>query len=172
MSDPSTHTAITTTGSAAVAEYLDGLGVAYELVEHPPTTSAAAEADATQRPAGQVAKTVVLQYGLGYALAIVPASERLDLRKVRGLFGAPKDLRFATEAEIARDFPALEVGAVPPLGPMLPMAEVIDRRLVAQSKILCAGGDHEHSIVLDPHDVVRLTGATVADVCADPRSGS
>lgn len=172
MSDPSTHTAITTTGSAAVAEYLDGLDVGYELVEHPPTTSAAAEADATQRPGEQVAKTVVLQYGLGYVLAIVPASERLDLRKVRRLLGAPKDLRFATEAEIARDFPALEIGAVPPLGPMLPMAEVIDGRLVEQPRILCAGGDHEHSIVVDPQELVRLTGATVADVCADPRLGS
>lgn len=167
MSDPNTHAAITTTGSAAVAEYLDGLDVAYELVEHPPTTSAAAEANATRRPVEQVAKTVVLQYGLGYVLAIVPASERLDLRKVRDLLGATKTLRFATEAEIARDFPVLEVGAVPPLGPMLPMAEVIDRRLAEQPRILCAGGDHEHSIVLDPRDLVRLTGATVADVCVD-----
>jgi Ala-tRNA(Pro) deacylase len=165
MSDPNTHTAITTTGSAAVAEYLDGIDVAYELLTHRPTMSATAEANATQRPVEQVAKTVVLQYGAGYVLAIVPASQRLDLRKLRGLLGATKNLRFATEEEIARDFPVLEVGAVPPLGPMLPMAEVIDRRLVEQARILCAGGDHEHSIVLDPRDLVRLTGATVADVC-------
>jgi Ala-tRNA(Pro) deacylase len=166
--DPITHaTGITTTGSAAVVEYLDGYDLDFDLVEHPPTSSAAAEAAATGQPAEQVAKTVVLQYGAGYVLAIVPASERLDLRKARRLLGATQSLRFATEAEIARDFPVLEVGAIPPLGPMLPMAELIDRRLVEQPRILCAGGDHEHSIVVDPRDVVRVTGATVADICTN-----
>lgn len=166
-STPTPHTAITTTGSAAVVEHLDGLGVAYRVVEHPTTMSAAAEADAAHWPAERVAKTVVLQHETGYVLAIVPASERLDLDKVRRLLSSGKSLRLATEDEIARDFPTLHVGAVPPLGPMLPMAEVIDQRLLEEQQILCAGGDHEHSIVLDPRDLVRLTAATVADACID-----
>ena len=158
-------TALTSTHSAAVVEFLHGHGVPFDVVEHPPTASAAAEAEATRRPRDQVAKTVVLQDGSAYALAIVPASQRLDLHKLRDLLGAGKRLRLASEDEIARDFPALEVGAVPPAGPMLPMAEVIDRRLLEHPRILCAGGDHRHSIELDPNDLVRLTGATVADIC-------
>jgi Ala-tRNA(Pro) deacylase len=156
-----------TTGAAAIVGYLDGEGIEYELVEHEPTMSAVAEANATQRPQSQVAKTVVLQDRSGYVLAILPASERLDLHKLRDLLGASKSLRLATEKEMARDFPMLEVGAVPPIGPMLPRAEVVDGRLLEQERILCAGGDHRHSVVLDPRDVVRIADAKVADVCVD-----
>ena len=160
-------TAITSTRTAAVVEYLHGHGVAFEVVEHPPTERAAAEAVATGRPATEVGKTVVLQDGAAYALAIVPASEWLDLHKIRKLLGAGSELRLATEEEMAKDFPTAEVGAVPPAGPGLPMAEVVDRRLLEHPRILCAGGDHRHSIVLSPHDLVRLTGAKVADVCRE-----
>jgi Ala-tRNA(Pro) deacylase len=156
-----------TTGAAAIVEYLDGQGIEHELVEHEPTMSAVAEAAATQRPQSQVAKTVVLQDLSGYVLAIIPASERLDLHKLRDLLGASKSLRLATEEEMARDFPMLEVGAAPPVGPMLPRAEVVDRRLLEHERILCAGGDHRHSLVVDPRDVVRIADAKVADVCVD-----
>lgn len=154
-----------TTGVAAITEYLDGQGVTYELVEHEPTMSAAAEARATQRPPHRVAKTVVLQDGSGYVLAIVPASERLSVHKLRDLLGAGKSLRLATEDEMATDFPTLEVGATPPVGPMLPRAEVVDQRLLDEDRILCAAGDHRHSVLLDPREVVRVADAKVADVC-------
>ena len=161
-------TAMSTTRAAAVAAFLQGHGVAFDVVEHPHTERAAAEAVATGRPATDVGKTVVLQDGSAYALAIIPASERLDLHRVRELLGAGSRLRLATEAEIGRDFPLVEVGAVPPAGPGLPMAELVDRRLLDRTRILCAGGDHQHSIVLDPRDLVRLTGAKVADICEQP----
>jgi Ala-tRNA(Pro) deacylase len=156
-----------TTGVAAMVEYLDGQGVKYELIEHEATMTAAAEAAATHRPKDEVAKTVVLQDASGYVLAIVPASERLDMQKLRDLLGATRELRLATEAEIARDFPGLEVGATPPVGPMLPKAEVFDRRLLESDRVVCAGGDHQHAFLVDPRDLVRLADATVADVCED-----
>jgi Ala-tRNA(Pro) deacylase len=154
-------------GAASIAEYLEGEGVQYELVEHEPTMSAAAEAEATHRPQQKVAKTVVVRDRGGYILAIVPASERLDVGKLRDLLEASKSMRLATEEEMSRDFPTIEVGATPPVGPMLPHAEVVDRRLLEEDRILCSGGDHRHSIVLDPRDVVRMTDARVADVCED-----
>ena len=42
------------------------------------------------------------------------------MNKLRDLLGATRQLRLASEAEIARAFPSLEVGAVPPFGPMVP----------------------------------------------------
>jgi NTE family protein len=158
---------MTATGVTAIRDYLDGSGVPYELIEHAPTMSAFAEASATKRPPERVAKTVVLQHGGGYVVVAVPASERLDLRKLRDLVGATRALRLATEKEMARDFPTIEVGAAPPFGPMLPRAEVIDRRLLEEDRILCAAGDHRHSVLVDPRDVVRITEATTADICED-----
>ena len=82
--------------------------------------SAAAEARVAHVPPDQVAKTVVLYDGSVYVIAAIPASERLDLHKLRELLGARPQLRLANEDEIARDFTSLEVGAVPPFGPMVP----------------------------------------------------
>jgi Ala-tRNA(Pro) deacylase len=141
--------------------------VSCELVEHEPVISAAAEARVAGRPLDQVAKTVVLHDGAVYVIAAVPASDRLDLHKLRELLGASRRLRLASEAEIARDFPSLEVGAVPPFGPMVPAAEVIDRALMQQERILCPAGDHRRSVLIDPRDVARITAARIADICQD-----
>jgi Ala-tRNA(Pro) deacylase len=152
------------TGIEAIAEFLEGEGIAHEVVEHERTTSAAEEAEATHRRPEGVAKTVVLREGERYILAVIPASERLDLHKVRDLLGTSSGLRLASEDEMAEDFRDLEVGAVPPIGPTLPDAEVIDRRLLDEDRVLCAGGDHRHSILIDPRDVSRVTGAKTADI--------
>ena len=156
-----------TTGVGAIVEFLDGAGVEYELVEHEPVMSAAAEAGVAHVPPDQLAKTVVLRDGSVYVIAAIPASERLDLHKLRELLGATRHLRLANEDEIARDFPSLEVGAVPPFGPMVPAAEVIDRALLEQQRILCPAGDHRHSVLVDPREVVRIVAASTADICAD-----
>jgi Ala-tRNA(Pro) deacylase len=168
MASPPTRDAgMTPRGIEAVTGHLDGAEVAYEVVEHDPTMSATAEAMITNWPPDEVAKTVILQDGDSYVLAVVPASERIDLHKVRDLLGATKALRLATESEIAADFPSLEVGAAPPFGPMMPRAEVIDHRLMKAGRVLCAGGDHRHSVLVDPRDIVRMTDAKTADISED-----
>jgi Cys-tRNA(Pro)/Cys-tRNA(Cys) deacylase len=50
---------------------------------------------------------------------------------------------------------------------MAPRAEVIDDRLLNADRVLCAGGDHTHAVLVDPRDVVRMTGAMTADICED-----
>jgi Ala-tRNA(Pro) deacylase len=168
MSTRQDFTSPATTRSEAVVEFLRGERVDFELIEHAPTMSAVSEAHATHYPPDQFAKTIVLHDGLGYVIAAIPASERLDLHKLRELIGATRtQLRLATETEISRDFPSLEVGAVPPFGPMVPAAEVVDQGLLRQPRILCPAGDHRHSVLVDPRDVVRLTAAQVADICQD-----
>ena len=155
---------VTPTHVDAIVAFLEGVGVAFELVEHEAVMSAAAEARSVGKPPEQAAKTIVLHDGSAYVIAVVTAADRLDLHKLRELLGASKQLRLASEEEIARDFPSLEVGAVPPFGPMVPAAEVIDSALAAQPRILCPAGDHRHSVLLDPGEVVRITVATVADI--------
>jgi prolyl-tRNA editing enzyme YbaK/EbsC (Cys-tRNA(Pro) deacylase) len=167
MTNESSPSPMTTTRFDAIVEFLQGAEVAYELIEHEVVMSAGAEARVAGQPPETVAKTVVLHDGSVYVIAAISAADRLDLGKLRELLGATRRLRLATEAEIARDFPSLEVGAVPPFGPMVPAAEVIDRALVGQPRILCPAGDHRHSVLVDPREVVRITAAKVADICED-----
>jgi Ala-tRNA(Pro) deacylase len=157
----------TTTRAEAIVEFLRGEGVDYELIEHEPTMSAAGEARTMHQSPDQVAKTIVLHDGSVYVIAAIPASERLDLHKLREVLGATRRLQLANESEIARDFPSLEVGAVPPFGPMVPAAEVIDSALLKPPRILCPAGDHRHSVLVDPMDVMRITGATTAFICQE-----
>ena len=151
-------------GHAAVTEFLERHGVPYEVVEHERTQTAAAEARAAGMPPADVAKTVVLRDQEGVRLAVIPASHRLDLHKVKRELGS-KGLRLVTEQEMAEEFGEFEVGAVPPFGPLFHALELVDERLLGHDRILCGGGDHEHGVLVDPHDVVRAGQARVADIC-------
>ncbi len=150
-----------------VCQFLDERDVAYELVEHDERFTAAAEARASGVEPHDAAKDVLLKGGGAYVLAVIPASERLDMRKTRELLEEASDLRLATEAEIAADFSQFEVGALPPFGPILDVSQIVDRRLLDHARVLCSGGDHRHSLKVDPNDMVRLANARVADLCQD-----
>jgi Ala-tRNA(Pro) deacylase len=95
---------------------------------------------------------------------VVPASERLDMHKVKDALGS-RGLRLVTEQELAESFEGFEVGAVPPFGSMFHALELVDERLLEQDRILCSGGDHEHAILVDPRDVVQAGQARVVDIC-------
>ena len=152
---------------AQLESYLRDHDVAFQLIGHAHTETAAAEAQAAHLPAEQTAKTVVLHAAGGYRFAVIPASDRLDLGKAADSLDVSRhELRLATEAEMAADFPTYEVGATPPFGPDT-TAEVVDMRLLAFQQVLCPAGDHEHSFLLDPADIVRLTSAKTVDLRED-----
>jgi prolyl-tRNA editing enzyme YbaK/EbsC (Cys-tRNA(Pro) deacylase) len=161
-----------THGIAAVTAFLDSQGVRHEVVEHRPTFSAAAEARASGAEPREAAKTLALHDRDGYRMAVIPATHRLDLHRVRELLGASSHLRLATEAELERDFPMFDVGAMPPLGPMMPMPEVIDVHLLYHDQLLCAGGDHRHALRVDPRDLLRVCEPRVAAICETPEGHS
>jgi prolyl-tRNA editing enzyme YbaK/EbsC (Cys-tRNA(Pro) deacylase) len=50
---------------------------------------------------------------------------------------------------------------------MLPAAEVMDSALAAQERVLCAAGDHRHSVLVDPREIVRVTASRIADICEE-----
>jgi Ala-tRNA(Pro) deacylase len=147
-----------------VTAFLERQGVPYEVVEQERTQTPAAEARAAGVPAANVAKTVVLRDDEGLRLAVIPASERLDMHKLREALGST-GLRLVTEREMAEEFDGFEVGAVPPFGSMFNALELVDERLLEHDRILCSGGDHEHAVLVDPRDVVKAADARVADIC-------
>jgi Ala-tRNA(Pro) deacylase len=154
-------------GIEAVTRLLERRDVRYEIVEHDATYSAAAEARATEADPEATAKTVALRDRDAYRLAVVPASERLDVRRAREVLGATHHLRLATERELERDFPAFDVGAMPPFA-TTPLPEVVDLRLLRHDRIVCAGGEHRCSVRIDALELLRITEPRVADICEHP----
>ena len=68
-------------GIEAVVHFLDRERAPYELIEHADTFAAVDEAsEAGSRPA-RMAKTVLLHDHDGFRVAVIPASEQLDLHK-------------------------------------------------------------------------------------------
>jgi len=148
--------------------HLDDQAIAYEVVEHEQAFGAASEATASGVPPDNAAKSVLLHDEEGYRLAVILASDRLDLRKLGELLDTRKaKLRLATEEEMRADFPDFELGAIPPFGEMLPAPEIVDRQVLDHDRVLCNGGDHTHSVLLDPKEIVRAADARVADICEE-----
>jgi Ala-tRNA(Pro) deacylase len=147
--------------------YLAEQDVAYKVFEHEERFSSAAEARASGVAPHDAAKSLLLRDRDGYRLAVIPASERLDLKKLRNLLDANGDLRLATEQEMAADFPDFQIGALPPLGGMLKVPEAIDARLLDHRRVLCNAGDHRHSFLVDPRDLADLGEVRVGDICED-----
>jgi Ala-tRNA(Pro) deacylase len=136
----------------------------YELIEHPRTETAAAEANALGVSSAEVAKTVVLATPAGHVRAVLPASERLDLHRVRELLGEGKAVQLVSEEELARAYPMFELGAVPPLGgPSDPV--LVDRRTAERESVIVEAGTHRESLFLKTADLLALTDARVAEIC-------
>ena len=152
-------------GIDAVTGFLDSSGVSYEVLEHEQTFTAREDARASGVSPEDEAKGVLLRVGDGYCLAVIPASEQLDLHKVREIVGG--GARLATEREMAAEFDQFDVGALPPFGPMIDAKEIVDRRLLEHDTIVSAGGDHGHSIRIDPNALVKVVEPTLADICQD-----
>jgi Ala-tRNA(Pro) deacylase len=143
---------------------LDREDVDYELIPHARTTTATDEAWAIGVPPDEVAKTIVLTNTDGYVRAVVPASERLDVGKVRTHLRHPGHTRLASEEELVAAYPMFELGAVPPLaGPA--NRTIVDRRLALRDSVVLEAGSHGESVRLQTKDLLKLAEAEIADIC-------
>ena len=147
---------------------LEEAGAAYDLLPHVHTESAFAEAEALGLGLDDVAKTLVVKTAGGYLRAVVPASRRLDERKVREVTGgSKKDVHLAGEDDLRRDYPDFELGAVPPVGGARRDEVIVDSRVAERETIVLEAGSHEQSVRIAPADLVRAARAEVADICED-----
>jgi Ala-tRNA(Pro) deacylase len=137
----------------------------FEVIFHRHTETASDEADAIGAQAAEVGKTLVLVGDHGFVRAVIPASERLDLHKLRPLVGCGHAVRFATEDEIAGAYPMFELGAVPPFGGPPGDAAVVDHRLALLDFLVVEAGSHDRSLRLATRDLIRVAEAQIADIC-------
>ncbi len=150
-----------------LTQELDREDVSYELIPHRRTATAGEEASAIGVAADEVAKTIVLTTPDGFLRAVLPASERLDLGKVRARLLHPKHVRLATEAELAAAYPMFELGAVPPVGGPVHDRTIVDRRLAMLDSVVLEAGSHNESVRMQVRDLLKLAEAEIADLCED-----
>jgi Ala-tRNA(Pro) deacylase len=152
-----------------VTSVLDDAGIEYEVLDHPHTDRAADEAAALGVGPEEVAKTLVLATPAGNVRAVLPASERVDLRKVGDLVGVGgKKVQLVSEDDLARDYGEFELGAVPPFGGKADRV-IVDARLAGRDSVVLEAGSHERSVRMKAADLVRLTDAQVEDISREER---
>jgi Ala-tRNA(Pro) deacylase len=152
---------------ADLTSVLDQAGVEYDVLSHPHTERASDEAEALGLPPSAVAKTLVLDAPEGHVRAVLPASERIDLRKVREHVEGGKDIHLASEDELASDYPDVELGAVPPFGGASRDRVLVDVRIAEQHTVVLEAGSHDRSVRLETTDLLKLTQAEIVDICKE-----
>jgi Ala-tRNA(Pro) deacylase len=146
---------------------LDEAGARYELLPHAHTESAVAEAKALGMEPGEVAKTLVVTTPEGYVRTVLPASDRINLHKLREVLGGSKtSVHLASEEDLRRDYSEFELGAVPPVGGRRDRV-VVDSRLAGRDSVVLEAGSHEESLRIPTSDLMRVAEAVVADICED-----
>ena len=128
-----------------VTEHLDERGVAFQVIPHRRAFTSLQEARELGVAADEVLKTVGLRSAGKYVLAVVPASRRLERRRVRELLEDP-GVRLASEAELAADFPGHELGALPPLGSLLGVPMLVDPEVLDHGLVVFAAGTETESV--------------------------
>src|SRR5262249_9735938 len=96
-------------------EFFTGKHIAFQKLPHRPAYTANRMAQALHVPGHEVAKTVLLRTGAGYAVAVLPATHRLDLDELRACLH-DEHVDMASENDMDQLFPDCERGAVPPFG--------------------------------------------------------
>ena len=126
--------------------YLDREHAVYELIDHPPTRSAAQTARVAHIPASCMAKGVLLDTPDDRVLAVLAADRRIDLEDLRAELDEKPHL--AKEKEVVEIFDDCAPGAVPP---------IVDDMLAREPDIFFEAGDHRSLVHMEQAEFRRLT---------------
>lgn len=142
-------------------EFLDNHHVKYITIDHSPAYTAREVAASTLVPRREFAKAVIVKIEDKIAMAIVPASRHVDLKKLAETSGA-KHISLATEEEFQEMFPGCELGAMPPFGNLYGMDTFVDAMLEKDDDVTFNAGTHTQVVRLAFDDYEKLVQPKVA----------
>ena len=102
-----------------------------------------------------MAKSVVVHHELGYALAVVPSTHRIELGTLQDVMD--KRLGLASEDEVFSLFDDCDIGAIPPIGAAYDVPVIVDESLGDAADIYFEGGDHRTLVHVSGKDFRNLT---------------
>jgi Ala-tRNA(Pro) deacylase len=139
---------------ARLKSHLDRAHVGYTPVSHVPTMGSQYSAMVLHGPGKEVAKTVALHAGEENILAVLPASYRINLKKLSAVVGKP--IALLDQGECDKLFPDCEPGAVPPFGELYDMPVYLDDALAEDPEIIFSAGTRTDGVRMGSADFVRL----------------
>lgn len=155
--------------AARILDLLKDNEVWFETFEHEPVRTS--EEAARTRPGytlHQGAKALVVRIKRSesdkrFVMLVFPADLRFDNAKVKALFDA-KDVRFASEDEVAQLTGGVQPGAVPPFGNLFGLHVVADPDIFQNEKIVFNAGDRCFSVAMKSADYRTIVVPQVSDI--------
>ena len=136
-------------------EFLDSNKIKYTTIAHSPGYTAQEIAAAAHISGKEVAKTVVVKIDDKMAMAVLPASYKIDLNLLKKAAGAGK-VELAGEREFESRFPDCDIGAMPPFGNLYGMDVFVAEKLAEDEEIAFNAGSHSELIRLAYRDFEKL----------------
>ncbi len=136
-------------------DFLDSNKVKYLKIQHSPAYTAQEIAAQAHIPGEDMAKTVMIKVDGELAMAVLPASYRVDFALLKESIGTD-NVELATEREFKDRFPESEVGAMPPFGNLYGMDVYVAKKLAQDKTIAFNAGSHTELIQMSYSDFERL----------------
>jgi Ala-tRNA(Pro) deacylase len=141
-------------------DFLDEQGVEYVSITHSKAFTAQKIAASAHIPGKEVAKTVMVKIDGKMAMAVLPASYRVDFDLLKGALGAKK-VDLAQEKEFSSIFPNCEVGAMPPFGNLWDLGVFVAESLAENKEIVFNAGSHTELIRMTFTDYKNLVNPVI-----------
>jgi Ala-tRNA(Pro) deacylase len=136
-------------------EFLDKNNIRYVTIRHSQAYNAQRVAASAHIPGDELAKTVMVKIDGKMAMAVLPASFRVNFDTLKLLTGATT-IELANEMEFKYMFPDCEVGAMPPFGNLYDMEVYVAEKLREDEEISFCAGTHFELIKMAYDDFERL----------------
>ena len=146
---------------------LQKAGVAFALHEYDYDPNAARiglqAAEALGIEPARLLKTLMARVDKETVCVLAPSDREVNLKKLASAAGAKSAAMLgAAEAERSTGY---HVGGISPFGQKKRVRVFIERASLAFPKVLCNGGRRGLQVELAPADLVRVLGATAAEIC-------
>jgi Ala-tRNA(Pro) deacylase len=147
--------------SAHVREYLESHKTGYETLAHSQAFAAREIAHTLHVPEAQFAKAVVLRADGRLVMAVLPASHKVNLHRLREELGV-SHLEMASESELTALCGDCELGTFPPFGNLYGMDVWVDGNLAASREIIFNAGTHTEAVRMKYADYASLVHPHIA----------
>jgi Ala-tRNA(Pro) deacylase len=141
-------------------DFLDAQGVKYVVISHSAAYTAQEIAAKAHIPGKELAKVVMVSIDGEMAMAVLPASFKVDFTMLKGMTGASR-IELCGERDFRDRFPECEVGAMPPFGNLYDMRVFVDETLAEDEEVAFNAGSHTELVRMAYADFERLVGPTV-----------
>ena len=146
-------------------DFLDSHQVRYLVISHFDAYTAQGIAALAHIPGKELAKTVMVMVDGELAMAVVPASFKVDLFKLKRHLRAGT-VELATETKFRDRFPDCETGSMPPFGNLYGMDVFVDEALEEDKEIAFNAGSHRELVRMSYADFVHLVKPVVLALAA------